>query len=438
MGYFHMLIRCVEFYFYLLLGTGIFLLRQKRRRLFVLRVSFCALACMLIMNHIYYVYIKSCGGVDNAGNTLIYVSALFFLWPVAKFCYEISWSEACFCAVSGYGAQFIQSISSEMVYRYFALSTVYQSVVQFILGVIIFALLYFIYGRKLKKGQNFNVDKWHLMLLVICVIVVEIILCFNLRQSWIFHLDRVHMICDCILLGICSTAVLIIQFSLLVQQDLSDELKIITQMWRKDQEQYQISSETIDLINRKCHDMRHQIRSIAKNANLVPAAIKDMEKSIGIYDALYQTGCRALDIILTEKSLYCQANDIIISCIADASKLCYLEDCDIYSLFGNILDNAIHAVSMLKADARVVSLTIRQCGGFLSINSHNFHSGEIILRDGLPLTSRGNPDYHGFGTKSIAAIVQKYDGTVSFQSKDQVFNLNILFPLDGLTTAKNR
>ena len=438
MSYFHMLPRCLEFYFYLLQGTVIFLFQQKARRFFVLRVMLSASVSLAVMNHLYYVAIMRFHGVDYLWNTIIYVSALFFLWPMVKFCFEVSWSEACFCAVAGYGAQFVQSITSEMIYRYFALDYVSKNWMMVGVGLVIFGLLYFLFGRKLKKGQNFNVDKWYLMLLLICVIVVEIVLCYNLRQQWIYALDREHMVCDCILLTICSAAVLSMQFSLLMQQDLTEELKIIKQMWRKDREQYRISSETIDLINRKCHDMRFQIRSIGKNANVTPAALKDMEKTISIYEAMYQTGCRALDIILTEKSLFCQANGITISCIADAEELRYLTEPDIYSLFGNLLDNAIHAVSALGADERLIGLTIRKCGEMLSINSHNLFAGEVILRDGLPLTSSGSPDYHGFGVKSIAAIVRKYGGVVSFQTKDNVFNLNILFPLDALQDAQKR
>ena len=67
-----------------------------------------------------------------------------------------------------------------------------------------------------------------------------------------------------------------------------------------------------------------------------------------------------------------------------------------------------------------------------SINSHNFYAGEVVMRDGFPLTNSDNQMDHGFGVKSIAAIVHKYGGNVSFQAKDNVFNLNIIFSLHDL------
>lgn len=415
-------------YFYLLLGAAIFLLQQKRRRWFPIRFAVLAAVGVLIMNHLYYYFLVTFKNMTNLGNLAIFASALLWVWVIARCCFEISWSEACFCAVAGYGAQFIHSTPTELAGRLMGLSEAQSYLFGLGIAVIIYGFLYLFFGRKLKKGQNFNVDKWYLMLLVAGAVVVEIVLCYNLRQQWILALDEFHMVCDCALLTICSFAILTAQLSLLVQQDLANELKIINQMRRKDQEQYRISSETIDLINRKCHDMRHQIRSIGQSANVDPAVLTGIERSIGIYDAIYDTGCQALDIILTEKSLYCQNNNIIISCIVDAAGLDFISDADIYSLFGNILDNAIHAVQNLAEEKRVVGLTVRRQGELLSINSHNYYSGQIVMRDGLPVTSTGDPDNHGFGVKSIAATVTKYGGTFSFRAKDGVFDLNILFP----------
>ncbi len=435
MSYFYMIPRSLTFYISLICGMLIFLLQQKRRRWFGFRLLLSMAVGVFSMNHLYFEAIHTFGGVDNFWNTIIFVSALLLAWPISKFCFDISWSEAFFCAVAGYSAQFIHSITYEMVYRLFVLDALLQYIVQFAIGVIVFGTLYVYFGRTLRKGQNFNVGRWPLMTLLVLVVVVEIVLCYNLRQPWIYNLDKVQMICEGILLAICSSAVLSVQISLLVQQELIHELQIIKQMWRRDQEQYRISSETIDLINRKCHDIRFQIRSIGHDANVVPSALEDMEQTIEIYDAMYQTDCRALDIILTEKSLLCQANGITLSCVADASKLCYISDPDIYSLFGNILDNAINAVNQLDDDdSRIVSLTIRQYGEMLSINSHNFYKGKIVMQNGLPQTSDGNHNDHGFGVKSIAAIVRKYGGSVSFQANMNVFNLNILFPLDAFMT----
>lgn len=426
MAFYMTMINSLRFYVTLTASTLIFLWQQKRRCYWLLSMVALLAAGLLFMTTMNY---HMPGG--NTKNLLVFGGAMLVIVAMALVCFEIRWEEAVFSAVAGYSMQFVISLAGEMCFRYFSLNSPAFFLCQSLITVALMPVGYFCFGRKLKRGQNMDLDRRSMLPLLVGAVMVEIVLCYNLRQRWIANPNPIFMICDASLLGLCSIFILIIQFSLLVQRNLEDELKIINQMWRKDYDQYQIASETIEQINYKCHDMRHQIRTIGQSANVTPEALEEMEKAISIYDSMFQTGCRVLDIILTEKSLYCQKNNIVIKCIADGSALCFIRDADIYSLFGNLLDNAIHAVQELEAERRIISLTVKLCGELLSINSYNCYVGEMVMQDGLPVTS-GDPKYHGFGTKSMVAIVNKYGGTVSFQARDGVFNLNMLFSLSDI------
>lgn len=422
-----------EFYVLLLAATLLFLWRQERRSHFFVR-----LLGLMVFGTVVMLLLRELISSPNLKNLLIYSSAMGTMSVIAYTCFEISWSEAIFCAVAGYSAQFAESACSELCTRLFSIQGFSHELSQFLIAVSVYTLIYRAFGRNLKRGQNFDISKWFLLALVIGAVLIEIVICFNLRLEWNAANDPNHIVWDSLLLFIGTWAILTIQFTLLVQRNLENELKVIYQMWRKEQDQFRISQETIDQINRKCHDMRHQIHSIGTSANVSPAALKEMESSINIYDSLYNTGSQALDIILTEKSLYCQKNNIIISCIADGANLRFLSDSDIYSLFGNLLDNAIHAVQDLEIDKRIIGLSVKRCGELLSINSHNCYTGQIIMRNGLPQTSSGDPANHGFGTKSMAAIAAKYGGTISFQAKNGIFNLNLLFPISQDISEQRR
>ena len=52
---------------------------------------------------------------------------------------------------------------------------------------------------------------------------------------------------------------------------------------------------------------------------------------------------------------------------------------DIYSLFGNIVDNAIDATKDLPEDKRIISLKIKSAGNMVSISESNYLSEEPIL-----------------------------------------------------------
>ena len=417
------MLNSLRFYITLAGSTLVFLWCQKRRRWWGASMAAVFAFGVLGMTVTNYSLPNS-----NVKNLLVFGGAMLVVVAIALACFEVRWEEALFCAVAGYSVQFIISLCGELGFRVYGLSSPEYFLLQLAITAAVLPLVYLRFGRKLKRGQNMDLDRRSLLPLVVGAVLAEVVLCYNMRLRWMTFDNRAYMMYDASLLILCSVFILVSQFALLVQRNLEDELKIINQLRRKDRDQYQVASETIDQINRKCHDMRHQIRTIGRSARVTPEALAEMEQTIDIYDSMVSTGCRALDIILTEKSLYCQKNNIVIRCIADGRGLSFLQDVDIYSLFGNLLDNAIHAVQGLEEDRRVVNLTVKVRGELLSVNSCNRYAGEMEMRDGLPVT-RGDPQFHGFGTKSIVAIVHKYGGTVSFPARDGIFNLNMLFSL---------
>ena len=65
-------------------------------------------------------------------------------------------------------------------------------------------------------------------------------------------------------------------------------------------------------------------------------------------------------MVLCEKAMTCQKNGISFSCMADGTGLGFLTPVQTYSLFGNIIDNAVEAVSPLREAQRVISLTCHE------------------------------------------------------------------------------
>lgn len=159
-------------------------------------------------------------------------------------------------------------------------------------------------------------------------------------------------------------------------------------------------------------------------------AIEQMENSIRVYDSIFNTGDDALDTLLTEKSLYCAAHGITLAAMADGSAIAFMERSDVYALFGNILDNAIEAVVLLPdPDDRQITFTLAARGQLLRIEEENYYAGEVRLRDGLPVTDKGDRRFHGFGMRSIARQVAKYGGEMTIGTDDQVFSLAIVMPI---------
>ena len=132
--------------------------------------------------------------------------------------------------------------------------------------------------------------------------------------------------------------------------------------------------------------------------------------------------------MLSEKSLFCEKNGITLSCMIDGSKLDFMELGDLYCLFGNLLDNALEAVKKIEErERRVIDLVVKMKDNMLLIQEENYFNGELRFEDGLPITTKGDTDYHGFGVRSLRMIVKKYGGEMTTYVSDDVFHLNILF-----------
>lgn len=259
-----------------------------------------------------------------------------------------------------------------------------------------------------------------LAVLFVCIGLSRITIDDSTRSSLAFWAESLYAVISCAL-------ILGILFSISQRDKAQSDAAIMEELMRREKEQFELSKETIDIINIKCHDLKHQISALRTVADA--DYVKEIENAVMIYDAAARTGNDILDVVLTEKSLLCEKNGITLTCVMDGGALSFMSKTDIYSLFGNALSNAIESVRGIKdKDRRCISITSRPAGGFLSVHIENCYDGEIKLEGGLPVTS-GDRARHGFGMRSIKHIAEKYGGSMSVTAEGGVFSLDLLFPL---------
>ena len=232
---------------------------------------------------------------------------------------------------------------------------------------------------------------------------------------------------------------LYLQSALFKKSSMRKELETIQLLWHQQKGQYQLSKETIELINHKCHDLKHQVQAIraVKDEKERETYLEKIEKSVQIYSAIVRTGNEILDTILTEKSLICENSGIHINCVADGSLLAFMNPVDLYTLFGNALDNAIEAVRKLESkEKRVIDIMLYERQSFLMLQIVNPMCGEVKFEDGLPLTTKAKNGYHGYGMKSMLHTIQKYEGHLTTEVKNGCFYFNVMLPLERDSNKK--
>lgn len=209
------------------------------------------------------------------------------------------------------------------------------------------------------------------------------------------------------------------------------ELDAVQGVLQNQYQQYQLSRESIELINRKYHDLKHQITVLRAEPDAAQreAYLNRMEAEIKTYEAQNKTGNRVLDTVLTSKSLTCAANGISLTCVADGTLLEFMEVMDLSALFGNALDNAIECEEKIAAaEKRLIHVSVSAQRDFVLIRVENYCEGTLDFSEGLPVTTKANRDYHGYGLKSIRYIAKKYGGTVTVRTEEQWFVLQVLLP----------
>lgn len=427
----------------LLVAEYMFLFRLKKRSKFPLR---CVLHLAVSIGFAVF--------FPMMYNTLYMSFAYLCIFAVTvgmfKFCYKEPLINILFCAIAAYTLQHfayelsnlvvtavmrakspLLGIYADKVVNWSSLSkeTVFLFALSFACYLTSYMVGWFLFVRQIKKSQALVVGNIWLFVIVGVGLVVDIFL----NSVFVYLIvdggiatNVIIYIYNCL----CCVLLLSLQFGLVRAKEAEDERDMLKTLWHQRKEQYELTKENIDLFNLKCHDMRHQIRRFGQTRSIPGETIEELEKYISLYDSTVETGNEVLDTILTEKSIKCNGNGITLTCMADGEKIAFMSDTDVYSLFGNALENAIDAVMKLDdVEKRIIGLNLYAKGGLITLNIYNAYAGIIDFENGLPKTTKSDVMYHGFGVKSIKMIVEKYSGTMEIYTEDGIFNLAALIPI---------
>lgn len=234
--------------------------------------------------------------------------------------------------------------------------------------------------------------------------------------------------------AVCCVLLFIIFYSVNSADKFAEDKRIMQELLRREQATYEMISENIDNINRKCHDLKHQIAYLRAPANDEEKEkyIEKLEDDVMIYEKMPKTGNAALDTTLANKCLTCESNDIEFVFIADGKALGFMEPTDIFSLIGNALDNAIECVAKYSdKEKRQISMRMAKAGSILRLSIENYCEERLYIRDGDMVTSKADKSVHGFGLKSMRYIVEKYNGYMNVEQQSFLFILTMLFPVEA-------
>ena len=419
---------CLEMY----LALSLYLQPLRLRERFWLRMAASALCFALAL----LVY----GFAVRAFGSIWFVLVFLLAVGMARFCCLISWTDALYAAALAYDTQHIAS-TLYILLAFRGSVPQWSNALYIVVDLLVFAAVYLLFSRRLPEQGEYRVTATTAVMLSVLVLFTALFLSTFCKKAvdasalvqggsgYYIALFRGSLLFDLL----ASFLLLWSQWMRRRETTASKALEKSRVLWRQNERQYALSRENVELINRKCHDLRHQIAALSYaegGSERRQAFVREVQDMLDVYDSKTDTGNEALNTILMEKGLYCKLHDIQWTCVADGSILSFMDVVDLYTLFGNAIDNAIECVERFEdKDKRIISASVWRKDAFAIIQVENYFEGSLVLRDGLPLTSKGDTSSHGFGLKSMRRIAEKYQGTLSVKAEDNSFLLYVMLPI---------
>lgn len=252
---------------------------------------------------------------------IYYYSFLFlimFLVTIiaSMFCFKAPLKNILFCAIAGYTIQHIASECYEMFNNYMNLiiersfnfydaegtidinaQNYFFLLVYFAIFVIIYGLVYYLIVPKVEKYKVLQTNNKVILSLSIFIVLIDVIIgaiiLFILPEKYLASLSKLVKFSVYFLLHfyniLCCVLAIVLLIELPRRSSAESDLITVNKLYKIEQSQYNSVKENLDLINIKCHDLKHQMRNILNNKQVDTSEINKIEQAIDIYDSTYKT-----------------------------------------------------------------------------------------------------------------------------------------------------
>lgn len=232
-----------------------------------------------------------------------------------------------------------------------------------------------------------------------------------------------------LIVSLFSIYIMILQVMKMQRQEY--EYKLIQEKMDVEKARAEDADAIWENIQRVRHDMRNHFTVL--KGKLQEGDLKSCEEYI---DELYptiesvgnlvHTGNAVIDYLINTKFSKDKKIQIIVSGFAEIFG--DIEDADLASLLGNVLDNAFEAVAK-QSDSTIKRIELyffKQNQNRIILCKNSIENSVLQSNKELRSTKRGNE--HGYGHKIVATVAEKYGGFVEYLENDGMFCVQIILP----------
>lgn len=306
-------------------------------------------------------------------------------------------------------------------------STVYRYLLIFVTKVILTSVLVIIV-KLLSVGE----ERFTLLDLVGYLIFPAVTL-FNIELYWQIALKYdmsgylVYIVISIAALAVLNVLIFVLFRRALQNTSAKHELELLNSRSELEEKRYSEIGNMYQQLQITRHDLKDHLVYIdsliaQKRYDEVEKYISDRRSELDFTRSVRHTGNRVLDYIINSKLE--NAKDISFIITGELRELKGIDDLDMASLFGNILDNAIEGTKGSVDPS--ITLDFSVTGNYQNILCRNTIPVSV-LKDNpkLHTTKKENRHRHGYGVKSIRRIVANHNGMIEFYEEDGFFCVHI-------------
>lgn len=174
------------------------------------------------------------------------------------------------------------------------------------------------------------------------------------------------------------------------------------------------------------HDLHNHIETIYRclTQGDIQEAVRyceDLRTPVREISQTVWTGDKALDYLISSKLSLAEQEQIKTKVNIEYPHNTNIRSVDLTTILGNLLDNALEAAKAAPYELRFLNLTIRRINAMLIIKVENGYGNAPAENGGELETSKEDKAAHGWGLKSVQTAADRYDGTITTDYKDGVF-----------------
>ena len=176
------------------------------------------------------------------------------------------------------------------------------------------------------------------------------------------------------------------------------------------------------------HDAKNHlaaIRSLNTNPQ-IEEYLNKMTEGLATYSKVSRSGNHSLDVIINRYITECSIKDVKFTFDTRLKNLEYVEDYDLVTILGNLLDNALESAE--KSENREITLTTDFRNTYdVLIVTNSCDTAPKTSKDKL-ITTKNDKKLHGIGLKSVAKTLSKYNGDYDWEydAPNKVFTATVM------------